>query len=213
MALGAAVMICAALAPIGYIILARSVVYDSFRHVLFTVPVFCVGAAAAWVVAGRWLQTRYGVWGGRSLQGVGVIVIVVIVFQMVALHPNQTVYYNAFVGGLAGAHTRYETDYWGNSTKEALETLVARLGVECPGEQFGVFSSTHATSVQEMAKRSDAIRHAPVFRDADFYMGINRGSMLDAVNGKPVNGVIYFDITRDGVPLTRIRAGHVPPCS
>ncbi len=69
MALGAAVMICAALAPIGYIILARSVVYDSFRHVLFTVPVFCVGAAAAWVVAGRRLQTRYGVWGGAVTAG------------------------------------------------------------------------------------------------------------------------------------------------
>jgi len=212
LALGVAMTLCAALAPIGYIVFRHSVVYDSFRHILFTIPVFCVGAAAALVVAGRWLQTRYGEWGRGALQGLAALAVVVIVVQMVRLHPNQTVYYNRFVGGLAGAHTRYEIDYWGNSTDEALKTLVARLRVECPGQQFGVFSHTHATSITELAKRSDNIRYAPIFRDADFYMGINRGSMLDELYGKPINGFIYFDITRDGVPLTRIRARRVPPC-
>jgi hypothetical protein len=208
-----AAIACAALAPMAFIMLRRSILYDSFRHVLFIVPVFCVGAAAALFVGGQWLGARYGPKAGWSLQGVAAAAAIAIAIQMIQLHPNQTAYYNAFVGGLSGAHGRYEIDYWGNSTDEALTTLVARLRSTCPGRQFAVFSSTHATSVRQIAKRSGgAIRAANNLTEADFYMGINRGHMLDEHNGKPVRGLVYLDVTRDGVPLSRIRARRMPVC-
>jgi hypothetical protein len=42
---------------------------------------------------------------------------------MVRLHPYQYVYFNRAAGSLHGAQDRYETDYWGLSTREGIEWL------------------------------------------------------------------------------------------
>ncbi len=39
-------------------------------------------------------------------------------------------YFNALVGGLPGAYGRYETDYWGNSNREAVRLLVDHIESE-----------------------------------------------------------------------------------
>ena len=56
--------------------------------------------------------------------GVGVILLLVIPLQwMVRYHPHQITYFNPLVGGLSGAYTNYETDYWMNGVKPALEWM------------------------------------------------------------------------------------------
>ena len=39
------------------------------------------------------------------------------------LHPDQYVYYNAFVGGVDGAQRKFKLDYWANSYAEAVRGL------------------------------------------------------------------------------------------
>jgi hypothetical protein len=39
------------------------------------------------------------------------------------LHPYQYIYYNSLVGGVAGASSNYEMDYWGLSYKEGIEYI------------------------------------------------------------------------------------------
>lgn len=46
--------------------------------------------------------------------------------QHVRLHPYQSTYFNALVGGVAGADGRYETDYWLSRYKEGIERVNAR---------------------------------------------------------------------------------------
>jgi hypothetical protein len=46
---------------------------------------------------------------------------------MVRLHPNQYIYYNAFIGGTDGAAGNFKLDYWANSYAETVEKLEAYL--------------------------------------------------------------------------------------
>jgi hypothetical protein len=47
------------------------------------------------------------------------------IFDMVELHPYQSVYFNRVVaGGLKTEASRFETDYWGNSYKEGVEWVI-----------------------------------------------------------------------------------------
>ena len=89
--------------PPVYIVATHAVLYDNIRHVLFLIPLLAVVAgialdrfdrllrpakaqrAAAWAVAGAFLTYHVGV--------------------MVALHPNQYIYLNAFVGGVPGGRS------------------------------------------------------------------------------------------------------------
>jgi len=45
--------------------------------------------------------------------------------DLAGLHPYQTTYFNALVGGVAGADGRYDTEYWLTSYREAIEWVNA----------------------------------------------------------------------------------------
>jgi hypothetical protein len=111
--------------PPVYIVATHAVLYDNIRHVLFLIPLLAVVAgialdrfdrlllparaqrAAAWAVAAAFLIYHVGV--------------------MVALHPNQYIYLNAFVGGVPGAADRFDLDFWSNSLAETTTTMVDKI--------------------------------------------------------------------------------------
>jgi hypothetical protein len=111
--------------PPVYIVATHAVLYDNIRHVLFVIPLLAVVAGmaldrfdrllrpakaqriAAWVVAGAFLIYHGGV--------------------MVALHPNQYIYLNAFVGGVPGGADRFDLDFWSNSLAETTMNMVSKV--------------------------------------------------------------------------------------
>jgi len=111
--------------PPVYIVATHAVLYDNIRHVLFLIPLLAVVAgialdrfdrlllparaqrATAWAVAGAFLAYHVGV--------------------MVALHPNQYIYLNSFVGGVPGAAERFDLDFWSNSLAETTNSLVDKV--------------------------------------------------------------------------------------
>ena len=62
---------------------------------------------------------------------------------LVKLHPHQYIYYNVFTGWLSGANGRYETDYWANSYKEAVEIIATharnRDGVDFEKKTYSIY--------------------------------------------------------------------------
>jgi hypothetical protein len=112
--------------PWVYAIIKRSPLYDGERHFLFVVPIFVVIAAVTLVQAIRLLaaRSRTAAWGGYI---VVVAYCVRMVLAMVHVHPHEYLWFNKFVGGLPGALTHYDTDYYGNTYKEAFETLRQHL--------------------------------------------------------------------------------------
>ena len=118
--------------PLATAIIARSTLYDGVRHFLFLIPPLAVFAAAG---------TEHGLRPAIPravrvlLAGSLVATFAVTACDMVALHPYESVYFNRLVaGGLPGAAGRFETDYWGNSYREATEWVMRSL----PGNRIRI---------------------------------------------------------------------------
>jgi hypothetical protein len=99
--------------PLVGLVATRSALYDNFRQVIFILPPVFIMAG---VVFGRINRV--------SLQAafIGLVILPGIV-DGVRLHPYEYVYYNRFIGGVAGAFREYELDYWGTSYREAAAYL------------------------------------------------------------------------------------------
>ena len=101
--------------PSAYVLLARPPMYDGFRHFLFVLPpVFVVCGLSL-----QWIRERLSRAWAQAL--VLVLVLLPGVLGIVRLHPYSYAYFNAFVGGPAGAFRRYENDYWLTCYKELME--------------------------------------------------------------------------------------------
>src|SRR5437764_10518745 len=106
--------------PVAYAIAIKAVLFDGMRHFIFVLPPIAVAAA---LIADRALTRlsafpyRAPVYAALGLYGVAHVA------TMVMLHPDQYVYYNAFVGGVDGAQRKFKLDYWANSYAEAVRGL------------------------------------------------------------------------------------------
>ena len=182
----------AALFPLIYIAIQRPIVYDGMRHVLFVVPLLCALAARALEVSFERART----WRPQLARAGWLLVSIYIAYHisiMVRLHPNQYVYFNAFVGGLPGAYGHYETDYWGNSNREAVARLVDHIeSEEATPSPYRVFvcSPTPTTLFP------DYLSSTRQKNDADFLVGTTRYDCHRSMEGKELAVV-----ERLGTPL------------
>ena len=92
--------------------------YNGWRHYLFILP-FAVVLAA--------LSFDYLLSQKKIISLIGALILSVLFIKpsawVIQNHPNQYVYFNEMVGGLAGAYGNYETDYYSNSCREAAEWI------------------------------------------------------------------------------------------
>lgn len=109
-----------ALFPLAAIIVRRSIVYDSWRHVFFIYPLLIIIISLAF-------QTFWEIASGWKIR---LLITFFLLVQMAEPaiwifknHPHEYVYFNSLVGGLKGALTQYQTDYWGNSLRSGAEWL------------------------------------------------------------------------------------------
>jgi Dolichyl-phosphate-mannose-protein mannosyltransferase len=110
--------------PIAYAIADKAVLFDGMRHFIFVLPSIAAAAALVADVALRrlaGLPYRQPVYAALGLYGMAHVSI------MVMLHPDQYVYYNGFIGGVAGAEHRFKLDYWANSFAESVRGLENHL--------------------------------------------------------------------------------------
>jgi len=126
--------------PLLGIIVNKSVVYNNFRQELFLLPpVFISGGIALEFLFSKVKQAFFRVilLGALILPGI---------YADVQLHPYQYIYYNSFVGGMAGAFRNYDLDYWATSYHEAAQYInqVAPVGatvvVSDPRPVFQVYA-------------------------------------------------------------------------
>jgi 4-amino-4-deoxy-L-arabinose transferase-like glycosyltransferase len=114
-------LVSLATAPIAWVVLRRTPVYNGTRHLLFVVPFLAVLAGlavAAWFAGRRSRPARLAAAVALTAS------VAVTLVDMVQLHPYEYLYYNRLVaGGLPGAAARYETDYLCASYKEGIEWL------------------------------------------------------------------------------------------
>jgi Dolichyl-phosphate-mannose-protein mannosyltransferase len=96
--------------------------FTGMRHFLFIVPPIAVLAGLGIDRALSRLHARNPVFAGAAaalvLADLGVAAV-----TLYRLHPDEYLFYNPLVGGLAGAADRYATDYWVNIMPEAVDDL------------------------------------------------------------------------------------------
>jgi hypothetical protein len=116
----------AILLPPTWAIVRHSPLYDGLRHFLFLLPPIAAAGATTAVGAIAWIRRRHLV---LALVPAGALALAAAdqVRTMAHLHPHEGVYFNRFVGGLPGAFGRYDTDYYGNSYREAFALLHEHL--------------------------------------------------------------------------------------
>lgn len=158
--------------PVAYAIAVRAVLFNGMRHFIFVLPPIAVVAALVGERALAWLdgfEYRKPVYATLALYGLAHVSV------MAMLHPDQYVYYNAFVGGVPGAENRFKLDYWANSFAEAVSGLETRLR-----KQYGAdFEDREFTVAVQGPIVSARYYFPPNFRsvadpkDADFVIGFS----------------------------------------
>jgi len=104
------------------------------------------------------------------------------------LHPNQYVYYNAFVGGVGGAQRKFKLDYWANSYAEAVQGLENYLY-----PTYGPDFEDHEFTVAVCGPPVSADYYFPAnFRftrqraEADFFIAFTKENCDRSLPGLPV---------------------------
>jgi len=173
-------------------------VYDTVRHFLFLVPLFC--SLAALVVCRLWREFI----AGHRLRRMAAMLLaaaatVYYAGILVRLHPYESVYYNVFTGGLKGAEGRYELDYWGTSLRESALWLAdhTRTNSADPSPSYAVHVCGNALIVKGYLPANFRLTMNP--EEADFVIAYTRYDCAPERYGTAVHSV-----TRDGVPLSTV---------
>ena len=113
--------------PVGYAVAIKAVLFDGMRHFIFALPPI---AAVTAVLADRIWEHLNGITLRRVVASLLAIYGIIHIQTMVRLHPDEYVYYNAFIGGTEGAQGLFKLDYWANSYQEAVHGLTEYLRAE-----------------------------------------------------------------------------------
>jgi len=182
--------------PIAYAITIKAVLFDGMRHFIFVLPPIAVLAACMMDRALDWLELlsfrrwAYAALGCYAAAHLGI---------MAMLHPDEYVYYNAFIGGVEGADGLFKTDYWANSYAEAVDGLEDYLRAE-----FGKDYMDHDFNVAVCGPPISAAFYFPanfVFTKdrsrADFFIAFTKDDCQKALPGREV-----YRVERMGVLLS-----------
>jgi 4-amino-4-deoxy-L-arabinose transferase-like glycosyltransferase len=198
------IIFLAGAAPITAIIVSHALLYDNFRHVLFTIPPLVVlSAAGVWAFANLFQNQliHLALVIGYTLG------IATTVADMQALHPYEYIYFNRLIaGGTKRANQKFEMEYWGTSFREA--ALWLKQHYRRPGVSEILYSLFPSGVVPEMADyylgqpADDGTRFRRVPEKEKPYVRL----MLrrDRPHTGPPPGHIVHTVKREGVPLLEI---------
>jgi hypothetical protein len=109
--------------PLIFAVAGRSNIYSSWRQFLFVFPGIVLISASGFSFMFEKLNKK-------ARMFVIILTAISIIHPlkfMITNHPYEYIYYNELTGGLNGAYTHYETDYYYTSQKQASEWLIKYL--------------------------------------------------------------------------------------
>jgi hypothetical protein len=188
----------AILFPVAYAVAIKAVLFDGMRHFIFVLPLI---AAASALVIDRVLDRVTAPRLRRAAIGALAAYGMVHVVLMARLHPDEYVYYNAFIGGTEGAQGLFKLDYWANSYAEAVHGLRERLKAE-----YGADFADHDFTVAVCGPPGSAAYYFPpnfIYTDdrdnADFFIAFTKDDC-----DKSLPGTEIFRVERLGTLLSLV---------
>lgn len=201
--------------PLALFALLRPNVYGGMRHFLFLVPAVGLLAARGGDEILRSLSRRGPRIAAAVLLAAALLQPLV---PMVRLHPYQMTYYNALVGGVAGASGRYWTDYSLSSYAEAIRWVnrqprpsrSSTTLVVAGGPPILEWARAYAADgVEVELLRHYPGRQRPRLAPDDYYVG---GTRLSADRAFPASPVVYT-VGRAGAVFSVVRRGEPEPAA
>lgn len=194
--LGLAILGLWFLAPIVSSIISEAVVYDNFRHFLFTLPPLFIMAGIGLDFFFQHLRTGY-------LRGALVVLALVPGFIGISLlHPYEYIYYNNLVGGVGGAYGRYELDYWCTSMDGAVTYVNSTIPEDSEVAVWGA-GNVVRRSIRSDLKVTEMIKPRGVI-ETSAQAAILCGRNYADATLFPESEVVY-EVTIKGVPLTVVK--------
>ena len=136
--------------PLAYTALRKPTAYDGVRHFLFLIPPLAILAA---ISIGKLLQISKIKWLNYGLMALVVLSLLITISDMFQLHPDEYIYFNRLFGkGVARASSKFDTDYWGNSYKEAVEWVETNYPVIAGSSRVKVASCLYSLSTSYYLK-------------------------------------------------------------
>ncbi len=143
--------------PVAYIIYKDSVIHDGWRHLTFAYPPMVVAAALFW----KELLTLFS---AKKVAQYAVIAVLAVSLAdsawFIARNPAMPyTYFNPLIGGVQGAYGKFETDYWGISTRQGIEWM-EQQGILKPDmtETVVVATNMFYSTQQLLAKYGDKVK-------------------------------------------------------
>ena len=191
-------VVFAILFPVGYAIAIKAILFDGMRHFIFVLPPI---AAVTALLADRAWRKLTAPKLRRATVAALVLYGIVHIGMMARLHPDEYVYYNAFIGGTKGAQGLFKLDYWANSYDEAVHGLRDYLKA-----QYGADFMDHDFTVAVCGPPGSAAYYFPsnfIFTDdrenADFFIAFTKDDC-----DKSLPGTVVYRVERMGTLLSLV---------
>jgi len=183
--------------PLLYVVVRRPILYDADRHFVYVVPPLVCLCALVLARGLEWARSSSRmIWAASLLAIAGYSIWQISV--MIRLHPDEYVYFNQTIGGLKGASGKFETDYWGNSYKEAVKDLIQYLQTNEPQGRYTVMAASRAESSSYFFP--SWIRFTKNPEEADFVISTTRYGIDEILDGP-----VLLTVKRLGVPLAVVK--------
>lgn len=198
-------VIFSAFFPLLYMIYKHSTVYDTWRHVFFVYPFWVTLAALGWDATRQFVKKENLQW---LPIGIAMLCLLPAVLWTIRSHPNQGVYFNELVGGVKGAYSNYDLDYYQNTQKQQAEWIIHNVPHPPAGQKIKVRSNM--SGIDNAFKEDSSWIDAAYLRyndrnskDWDYYIDNPRYiSVEELQNDKwPPQNVVHT-VAVDGVPLS-----------
>lgn len=180
-------IVVAALVPLAYVLIVRPAIYNGMRHFFFLIPPLYALAALGLdrLLCKAEQQTR---WLAMAVAVLLVAAGTRELATMIDLHPHEYIYFNALVGGPAGAYRNYEMDYWSNFLPEAIEQLDRKIRAESKGK---LPSRTYAVAVCAAPHVFDKfdipyLKITEDWKTADFFIPTTNNDCDQVADGRTV---------------------------
>ncbi len=196
--------------PFLFMLVRGSALYDGVRHLLFITGLITVSAAIG--LDNLWhLARRKTVWAVLFLSGFLLMLYSPLRFMLLN-HPYEYTYFNETVGGLPGAYSLYETDYYMHSVKAAYNWLLSAKKEEilAAGDSLTLTSDCYAQLFYNYSKVTPARLRLidegfSTQNRADWDYGIFISRFLDSPALRsgywPAAAKVIYEVKADGVPL------------
>ncbi|KKQ95745.1 MAG: hypothetical protein UV74_C0013G0352 [Candidatus Woesebacteria bacterium GW2011_GWB1_43_14] len=189
--------------PIGRVVWPGTVVYGGIRQAMEYIPAFCVFVGIGAQAVRMRLNNLFGT-------AIVLLMFIPITLKLIEIHPNENVYFNQLIGGLAGAK-KHNFPYWGFSFGAPYRQGANWLNENAPMGADVAYSYELIPNLPRIFLRRDLnlhnINRSGYLRNGEYamtltYQGTAERSYYDMYLEKFIDPV--YQVTIDGVAIFKI---------